>query len=305
MVDDGSGSTGKGTTRELIEMSAGVHNGREQLGYTATLNVETLACKKNEGPTEQKSNMYLCSHAFIDDFSPKEPLNNVTLRQLTGGNNLTAARKNGAELVFKFPGQLILFCNGPWRPVEPFIGSDRRRHAGLTYSVRFVDNPTGMNEMRKDSSIKTNLAKYFAEFWFLARVFWLVPRPRPSADRTLPLCPNAASLILTLMSEQEKISLEVTEAMVTGFIVSCLKEYTLAAEKPSSATELLRRFSQYLRTEHNMPADEETTRKALETKLFYKLGYSLSQAGQRKKTTVNVFMLNNRVMTLEEAVVPT
>jgi hypothetical protein len=112
MIDDGRGSTGKGTTRELIELGVGVYTGREQLGYSCTLNVETLASKKQEGPTEQTANMFLCSHAFIDDFSPREPLNNVTLRQLTGGNNLKAARKSMPEFVFKFYGQLFLFTNG-------------------------------------------------------------------------------------------------------------------------------------------------------------------------------------------------
>jgi hypothetical protein len=276
----------------------GVFNGREQLGYSCTLNVETLASKRQEGPTEQKANMFLCSHAFIDDFSPKEPLNNVTLRQLTGGNNLTAARKNMPEFVFKFYGQLFLFTNGPWRPVEPFMGSDRRRHAGLTYTVKFVDNPVGLNERRKDSSIKTNLVNYFAEFWFLARVFWLVPRPRPTSDRTLPLCPNSASLVLTLMNEQDKTHTEITTAMVEAFMAACMKPYVLAVEKPSSASEIVLRFSKYVRAEHGLSADEETTRKALETKLFYKAGQCLPKCGTRKKTTVNAYVLNDRTMTL-------
>jgi hypothetical protein len=107
-IDDGSGSTAKGTVRELVDTCLGPYNGEKQLGYACTLNVETLASKKCEGPSEQKANLFLCSHAFIDDFSPWEPLNNVVLRQFTGGNNITAARKNLSEFVFKFRGQLFL-----------------------------------------------------------------------------------------------------------------------------------------------------------------------------------------------------
>ena len=112
-LDDGSGSTGKGTLRELVESCDGVHNGKEQLGYACTLTAEALCSKKCEAPSEQKANLFLSAHSFIDDFSPNTPLNNVALRQLTGGNNLTAARKNAAEHVFKFNGQLYLLVHGP------------------------------------------------------------------------------------------------------------------------------------------------------------------------------------------------
>ncbi len=58
-VDDGSGSTVKGTVRELVETCVGDHNGKEQLGYSATLNEEALASKKAEAPSEQKANLSL------------------------------------------------------------------------------------------------------------------------------------------------------------------------------------------------------------------------------------------------------
>ena len=57
-VDDGSGSTAKGTVRELVDSCLRVHNGKEQTGYVCTLNVEALASKKDEAPSEQKSNLF-------------------------------------------------------------------------------------------------------------------------------------------------------------------------------------------------------------------------------------------------------
>ncbi len=57
-VDDGSGSACKGTVRELVDVCVGVHNGKEQMGYSCTLNVEALTSKKAEAPNEQKSNLF-------------------------------------------------------------------------------------------------------------------------------------------------------------------------------------------------------------------------------------------------------
>lgn len=171
--------------------------------------------------------MFLCSHTFVDDFSPIEPINNVALRQLTGGNNLSAARKHAAEHVFKFRGQLILQAHGVWRPMGPFIGSDRRRHAGLTFDVKFADHPSGKNEMQKDSNIKLKIKTFFAEFWFLARVFWLVPRPRPGSDRARPLCPNSAALVAALMRENDSQAVEIEASAVEAFVIERIMVYKL------------------------------------------------------------------------------
>ena len=42
MLDDGNGSTGKGTLRELSELCLGVHNGASQRGYAAVVRQEVL-----------------------------------------------------------------------------------------------------------------------------------------------------------------------------------------------------------------------------------------------------------------------
>eukprot|EP00973_Karenia_brevis_P003945 544635-Karenia_brevis.AAC.1 len=56
--------------------------------------------------------------------------------------------------------------------------------------MKFVDEPTQLNETKKDSSIKKNVSKMRPEFWWLARCLWLVPKPHAGSDRTLPQCPN-------------------------------------------------------------------------------------------------------------------
>ena len=295
-VDDGSGSTGKGTIRELVDSCLGVHNGKDQTGYVCTLNVEALATKKSEAPSEQKANLFLCSHAFIDDFSPNKPLNNVALRQLTGGNNLTAARKHQGEIIFKFKGQLILQANGLWCPDEPFIGSDKRRHAGLTFAIKFVDNPTTLNELEKNTNIKQHIEEYFAEFWFLARVFWLLPKPRPGSDRTTPICPNSESLAKALMNEREGNCHELEKEVVEKFIEERLEVYTTKLAPPAAFTAIEAAFKQWLE-----PAvvDVEVLRHALRTVLMYKPAVCISKFETRKRTSVNAYTKDNEIMTLK------
>ena len=302
-LDDGNGSTGKGALRELVETCDGVHNGKEQLGYACTLTAEALCSKKCEAPSEQKANLFLCAHSFIDDFSPNTPLNNVALRQLTGGNNLTAARKNAAEHVFKFNGQLYLLVNGPWRPTEPFIGNDRRRHAGLSFDVKFVDQPRGKNEAQKDASVKGDIVSYFAEYWFLARVFWLVPRPWTTSDRTMPRCPNSEQVVRLLMEESDNNVKEVSAAHVERFLRERLIPYELQEAKPSSIKEVDTAFERFLMEtaeEHKHGVDSAEAQRSLREKLFYKPGHSLNKRGARKKTSVNVYMYAEAVYTLKE-----
>ncbi len=59
-------------------------------------------------------------------------------------------------------------------PDVPFVGADVRRITGLTFDVRFVNDPVGPNERANDSALKNQLADFFADFWFIVRVFWMV-----------------------------------------------------------------------------------------------------------------------------------
>jgi hypothetical protein len=259
-----------------------------QLGYSCVLKQETIQTNDREAPSEQTSNMYLCKHAWVDDFKPSKPLCTAVLRQLSGGNNITAARKHGRENQFKFRGQLFLVTNGSWTPDVPWIGSDARRATGLSFDVRFVDNPTGPNEKPKDSGIKENLRNYFAEFWFMVRVFWLVEQPRGKSDHTLPQCPNAIAVTNEILGGQfEKY--ELNEDFVEKFVQEHLMPYEVSEAKPSSATEVDDAFWAY--TRETIPEfTQNEARRVLRQKLQYKAGHALNKQGRRKKTSVNVYL---------------
>ena len=288
MKDNGDGSTAKGTLRELCEESLGTYNGEVQLGYSCVLKQETIQTNDREAPSEQTSNMYLCKHAWVDDFKPSKPLCTAVLRQLSGGNNITAARKHGRENQFKFRGQLFLVTNGSWTPDVPWIGSDARRATGLSFDVRFVDNPTGPNEKPKDSGIKENLRNYFAEFWFMVRVFWLVEQPRGKSDHTLPQCPNAIAVTNEILGGQfDKYELD--EDFVKKFVEKCLIPYEVSEAKPSSAADVDDAFWAY--TRETIPTfTQNEARRVLRQNLQYKTGHSIPKRAMRPKTTVNVYL---------------
>jgi len=284
--DGGGGSTAKGTVRELAEQCLGCNNGDTQRGYVAVLSQETLQVRDSEGPSEQKSNLFLTKHAWVDDFKPTKPISTAVLRQISGGNNITQARKHAKEFTFKFDGQTILACNGIWCPDVPFVGADIRRVTGLNFEVNFVDEASGPNEMLKDAALKANLSNYFAEWWFLVRVLWLTPQPRPKADCTEPKCPNTIALVAEFVNNGD---FEVAPEMVESFVTEKLSVYTLSEQKPSSCQEIVVAFHRHVCKE--IPSvDEKTARIALRKVLNYKSGVTLARSGARKKTSVNAFV---------------
>ena len=286
--DCGDGSTGKGTLRELCEVCLGTFNGDAQLGYSAVLKQETIQTKDKEAPSEQTSNMYLAKHAWVDDFKPTKPLCTAVLRQLSGGNNITSARKHGREMIFKFRGQIILVTNGFWSPDVPFVGAGERRVTGLSFDVRFVDDATGPNEMLKDSNIKEALRDYFAEFWFLVRVFWLVEQPYPKSDCTMPKCPNTLALAEGIMGAQFE-NYTVDEDTVKEFIEQKLIVYVLNEEKPSSASDIDLAVGAFVRQKFRGFSDN-SARSSLRKHIQYKAGHTINKRGKRAKSTVNVYL---------------
>jgi hypothetical protein len=275
----------------------GTYNGDAQLSYSCVLQQETIQTKDSEAPSEQTSNMYLCKHAWVDDFKPSKPLCTAVLRQLSGGNNITAARKHGREHQFKFRGQLLLVTNGSWTPDVPWIGSDARRVTGLSFNVRFVDVPEGPNEHEKDSGIKENIKNYFAEFWFMARVFWLVEQPRGKSDHTLPQCPNTLALASEILGGQFD-NYEVDKHMVEKFVAERLMPYEPAEAKPASSSQLDSEFAIFIRQGAAAGFTEEAARRTLRKHLQYKAGYVIKKMGTRARTSVNVYMNEGTTLTL-------
>lgn len=289
LMDSGDGGTGKGTLRDLCEECLAPNNGGTQRGYAAVLKQETLQVKKTEGPSEQISNTFQCRHAWVDDFAPTVPLSTAVLRQLSGGNNITAARKHGKEVAFKFSGQLMLACNGAWRGDEPFKGADVRRMTGLNFEVQFVDVVTGQNQMLKDSSIKREIRTYFSAFWFFALAFRILPQPRDASDYTEPKPPNTLELIKILQHKQDEDEGATVED-AKAFILEKMHEYTLSQTKPTSMNEIDAAFVKWVWEKKNISVEMKDVRKLLCTRFFAKTGWSLKAHGARKKTTVNVYL---------------
>ncbi|CAJ1420643.1 unnamed protein product, partial [Effrenium voratum] len=162
-----------GKAAKKIEFATLKRNGGVERGYCAVLCQEALTVGKQERPREQFANLQGSRFAWVDDFAPNQPLCSAVLRQISGGNTLTAARKGRGENIFSFHGLLLLCTNGVWQADAEFFGSDRRRITGVKFERNFVDNPTRPHELLKDNSVKQN-PEMFAEFWWVARVFWLV-----------------------------------------------------------------------------------------------------------------------------------
>ena len=297
-MDEGDGSTGKGTLRELCDECLGLHSGGLQRGYSAVLKQETLVVRKNEGPSEQLSNVNQCRHAWVDDFAPTVPLSTAVLRQLSGGNNITAARKNAKELAFKFTGQLFLAANGPWKPDEPWKGADVRRITGLNFEVRFVDVPQGQNELAKDSTIKRQISSFFSAFWYFALAFHLLEQPLDKSDYTEPKPPNTLAMIKLLQrksDEDEGPTIEDVEA----FSADKLIQYTLGVAKPSSSSDVQEVFCQWAKTRGKGDVTIVQAKQVLGLKFFSKTGYTLKAVLGRAKTTVNVYLINELPWTLK------
>ena len=169
--------------------------------------------------------------------------------------------------------------------------------------MQFVDQPRGKNEAQKGASVKGDIASYCAEYWFLARVFWLVPRPWTTSDRTMPRCPNSEQVVRLLMEESDNNVKEVSAAHVERFLRERLIPYELQEAKPSSIKEVDTAFERFLMEtaeEHKHGVDSAEAQRSLREKLFYKPGHSLNKRGARKKTSVNVYMYAEAVYTLKE-----
>ena len=290
-LDDGQGSTGKGTLRELCEECLGPFNGGSQRGYVAVMTQEALVVQKTEKPREQLANLEGCKLAFVDDFKPTQDLSGAVLRQISGGNNLTAARKFKGENVFKFHGMLMICANGLWRSDEEWKGADRRRLTGLPFQVEFVDQPHGPNQSKKDSSVKENIKSYFPEFWFLMRVLWLSAKPFPRSDHIEPRHSRTIGMVQDLLNFGRSPA-DVPDSEPGIFVRECLVQYHPSEQKPSTCGEIEEALAVRLQVESSKA--RELLRSALEPQR----GYALVARGGRRRTSVNVYKLDGAVMTL-------
>ena len=302
--DEGDGSTGKGTCRKYVEEACGTYTGKEQRGYVAVMTHHALAPDKGGGekPREQWANLDGCIFALVDDFkaTDKLPLCNASMRQISGGNGVTAARKGQSEKVFDFDGLLILLVNGLWVGDEPILGSDMRRYTGSNFQVCYKNAPEGPNERAKDRHFKPNLHKLVPEFWFVARCYWLAHTPYHEADITLPR-PSSTMCLIDALSK--KCSAVIDTTCVKKFIVEKLTTWVLGPAKPASCTEIVSSFASYIFSQTGALPGDADARSALGKVLQYKAGFPVPRHLQRPKTTVNAYVTlvdgNSMALTLK------
>lgn len=301
LKDGGDGGTAKGTLRELSDVCLGLHNGDCQIGYSCVMKQEVLQIRKEESPSEQMANLKLCKHSWVDDFSAERPLNNAVLRSLSGGNSLTAARKHGREVTFKFRGQFFLACNGLWKTEEKFIGADERRAAGLHFEIRFVDDPKGPNEAEKDSQLKGRLQDMYPEWWYLVQALWLIGSPRPKSEYTEPKPPNTLQLVREL-ANKENDDVAMSEDHLEQFATDSLVVYQNSFEKPATQAQINSAYQVWLRSK-GVFVTSDASRKELESYYKKKTGFvvpAFKGEKSRIRTTVNAYLdSNGRAMTFK------
>ncbi|CAJ1447565.1 unnamed protein product [Effrenium voratum] len=278
LKDNGDGSTGKGTLRELCEKALGVHNGGVERGYCAVLCQEALTVGKQERPREQFANLQGSRFAWVDDFAPNQPLCSAVLRQISGGNTLTAARKGRGENIFSFHGLLLLCTNGVWQADAEFFGSDRRRITGVKFEHNFVDNPTRPHELLKDNSVKQNIPEMFAEFWWVARVFWLARIPGEDITER------------TAQSTAQPSSMPEASELVRRY----LQPYVLSKTRPATSQEVDSYIADQLCVSPTAVRDE------LKKILMRREGEVIPRFGARTRTSARVYVRPSprQIMTL-------
>ena len=297
LMDDGSGSTGKGTFRECSDKYLGMNTGDANIGYASQIRQGLFDISSGDPPSEQLANMQGCKHVWMDDFDHHRMINNAALRELTGGNTITAARKHKQHDAFQFRGQIFTLANGHMKFQYPLVGADSRRLAGAKYDITFVDSPDGPNQKKKDANVKESIMKHSDEFLFLARALWLSPSPRPKCDTTEPKPPNA----LEMLKESALVSGQVLEVVNVGdqtaaFIRDHLDVYNKTSlAKPSSADEIDQGFVCFVLSLYEKDSKQDLVSKpearvCLSKVLKYKSGASLPGYLSRKRTTVNGYV---------------
>lgn len=276
----------------------GIHTGDCNKGYSSVLRQGVFDIQSGTPPKEQMANIAGCKHSWMDDFDCERPINNAALREITGQNTLAAERKHRQAEAFVYEGQVFACCNGNIKFTQPLVGADERRLGGIDFVKRYADEPSGPNEMRKDSKIKDQLKKAADEMLFLTLCYWLAPRPRPDADTTEPKPPNTLQLMeaTKLLSGHTAASAEGTSAEehVANFVAEKLKEYDYrSVEKPASADKIDESLAIFLKLCAHMNVSKAYARQLLKKHLVYKGGASLPAHGSRKRTTVNGYLTDS------------
>lgn len=291
MHDDGIGSSAKGTLRAAYEDAMGNNNGGAQRGYCGIMDIACLAHENIQGgapkPNEQLANCKGCALVFVDDFDATQvKLSAAKLRQLSGGNNLTVARKYKGEEIFTFDALLILMTNGLWKLDGQMMEADLRRIVRQLFPISFQNNPVGPNQRQKDAQIKRRVKDFASELFFLAICYHHIKQAHSKADRTLPLPPSAQSALEDLL--QNNMGNE-TGDIVEDFIVNNISDWTPEAEQlPSSCNQIEDAFVTFAKSRNEFISIGEA-KIEMKKHFKYKAGYAVPRA-KGKRTSINAYI---------------
>ena len=102
----------------------GIHTGDCNKGYSSVLTQGIFDIQSGTPPKEQMANIAGCKHSWMDDFDCERPINNASLREVTGQNTLAAERKHRQTETFVYEGQIFACCNGNVKFAQPLVGAD-------------------------------------------------------------------------------------------------------------------------------------------------------------------------------------
>jgi hypothetical protein len=299
MWDEGSGSTGKGTVRALLEKMLGTFTGSENRGYCAVMEKASFedASATERGklsPNAQMANINGSCLAWLDDFEATHgPLSASKLRRISGGNNLTAARKGKDDEVFMFNGMLVMICNGLWTISGHMEQADLRRFARQQFLVTFHNEPRGPMQRQKDKSVKDNVGQMVPEMWWLVICYHHIRQARPTLDRTMPLPPTVLASLEALLTDMADASVfEVLDNTLLKFIaLGHIFAWDGGEVLPKTCSEIEQAFAFHCVQQCMMARPEpDTLRDAMRRVFVYKPAFTVKLVGSRQRKTMNVYV---------------
>jgi hypothetical protein len=250
-------------------------------------------------PNEQLSNLAGSVIGWCDDFAAaSSPLSAEKLRQISGNNSLTAARKNKGELTFKFNGMLVLLCNGLWTLKGKMVGADLRRFVRQQMLVTFANDPKGVMQRQKDKYIKDNVKVFVPELWWLSICYHHITQAHHKLDRTLPLPPTA---IASLAELEQDTSNEALDEAIAKFVKERVELWVPSETLPPAASEVERACEHFSGKEDVPLVHPDAYRVGLRRYLVYKPGHTINKYNHRKKTTINCYLMNGQPVAIKSS----
>ncbi len=155
-----SGANGKSTLINFLEYTMG--------DYAAGVDTGLLTAKRGN-PSNASPDMIRLKGAryfFFSETESDDKLKTGVLKQMSGGDTLTARALYKECVSFKSQGSMFMCCNYP-PIIESNDGGTWRRVSLVEFNSRFVAKPTRPNEYEAEPNLKPRLRAWKADFMAL------------------------------------------------------------------------------------------------------------------------------------------